>query len=129
MRGISADAAGHEENDVARFFKLLLALPVAVVIVAFAIANRQIISVSFDPFSDPAASSAVVTAPLFLLLFLVLVIGVVLGGVAAWLSQGAARRQARAARDEAERWRDEARRLRESPPVVVAPERRFLRSA
>lgn len=110
---------------MARFFKLLLALPVAVVIVAFAIANRQSVSISFDPFSDPSASSAVITAPLFILLFLVLVVGTILGGVAAWLSQGSARRRARDARDEAERWRDEARRLREQPPVMIPAERRL----
>lgn len=110
---------------MARFFKLLLALPVAVVIVAFAIANRQSVSISFDPFSDPNASSAVMTAPLFVLLFLVLVVGTVLGGIAAWLSQGSARQRARDARDDAERWRDEARRLREQPPVVVPAERRL----
>lgn len=102
-----------------KFLKLLIVLPIAAVIVAFAIANRQSVTISFDPFSDPSASSAVITAPLFVLLFLLLVVGVVLGGVAHWLSQGANRRRARIARDEAERWRDEARRLREQPPIIV----------
>lgn len=109
-----------------KFLKLLIILPIAAVIIAFAIANRQSISISFDPFSNPATSSAVVTAPLFLLLFLVLVIGTFLGGIAAWLAQGSHRRGARSARDEAERWREEARRLREQPPIVVPSESRQL---
>lgn len=111
---------------MAKVLKFVIILPIAVVIVAFAIANRQSVSISFDPFSDPQASSAVVTAPLFILLFLMLVAGTFLGGVAAWLSQGAVRRRGRAARDEAERWRDEARRLREQPPIVVPSSSRQL---
>ena len=111
---------------MARVLKLLVAVPVAVVIVLFAIANRQSVSVSFDPFSDPSASSAVLTSPLFILLFLVLVVGTFLGGVAGWMSGGAGRRRARLMRDEAERWREEARRLREQPPIVVPSSSRQL---
>ncbi len=111
---------------LAKVLKLLIVLPIAAVIIAFAIANRQGVTISFDPFSDPGASSAVITAPLFILLFLVLVIGTFLGGVAGWLSQGAARRRARVARDEAERWHDEARRLREQPPIVMPSSSRQL---
>ena len=105
---------------MARFLKLLIAIPVAILIVAFAIANRQIVSVSFDPFVDPTVSAAVVTAPLFILLFLALIIGTFLGGVATWITQRAYRRRARLAQDDAERWRDEVRRMREAPPIVPA---------
>jgi uncharacterized integral membrane protein len=109
------------EQNVTKFLKLLILVPVAIVILAFAIANRQIVSVSFDPFSEPSASGSFVTAPLFILLFLALIVGVIVGGVATWFTQGANRRRARDARDEAERWREEVRRLREQPPIVMAP--------
>ncbi len=102
-----------------KFLKLLILVPIAIVILAFAIANRHVTSVSFDPFSDPAASGALVTAPLFILLFLALIVGVVVGGIATWFTQGKNRRKARDAREDAERWREEARRLRDLPPVVV----------
>ena len=115
-----------QEMVLAKFLKLLIIVPIAVVIVAFAIANRQGVTISFDPFSNPESSSAVITAPLFVLLFVVLLVGTFLGGIAAWLSQGANRRRYRVARDEAERWRDEARRLREQPPVVVPSSSRQL---
>jgi uncharacterized integral membrane protein len=74
----------------------IIVIPLAVVIIAFAIANRQIVTVSFDPFSvtEPAA---VVALPLFALFILLLIIGVLLGGAAAWLRQS--------------RWRSTARRL------------------
>jgi len=74
----------------------LILVPLAVIIVAFAVANRQIVTVSLDPFSaaEPAAS---VTLPLFALILLLLIVGVVIGGVASWLRQG--------------KWRGAARRL------------------
>ena len=104
---------------MAKILKLLVLVPVAILILAFAIANRQTISVSFDPFSNPDVSTAFVTAPLFILLFLALIVGVILGGIATWFTQGVNRRRARAARDEADHWRDEAQRLRQQPQLVA----------
>lgn len=116
------------ERQVVKFLKWLILLPIAVVIVAFAIANRQMISISFDPFSDPDSSTAFVTAPLFLLLFLALIVGTLIGGIATWFTQGANRRRARAAKDEAERWREEATRLRQQPPPIAPSGRALARS-
>ena len=98
---------------MARFLKLLVLIPIAVVILAFSIANRSAVAVSFDPFSPPDSAAALITAPLFIVLFLTLMLGVLIGGVATWFTQGVNRRKARVARDEAERWQDEAVRLRD----------------
>jgi uncharacterized integral membrane protein len=75
---------------------VIVLVPLAVVIIAFAMANRRLVTVSFDPFSanDPAAS---VTLPLFALIIVLLIVGVLIGGAASWLRQG--------------RWRSSARRL------------------
>jgi len=72
----------------------IIVIPLVVVIVAFAVANRQLVTVSLDPFggAKPAYSS---TMPLFVLIFVVLIFGVVIGGFAAWLGQGGWRRTAR----------------------------------
>ena len=72
----------------------IILVPLAVVIVAFAVANRQIVTVSLDPFSaeHPAAS---LTLPLFALVIVLLVLGVLIGGIAAWLRQSKWRRTAR----------------------------------
>ena len=110
-----------------RFLKLLVLVPVAVVVLAFAIANRTIVTVSFDPFSTAETSGAIVAAPLFVLLFLTLVIGVLLGGVATWFTQGVNRRKARRARDEVEHWQDEVRRMRGQTPVPGLPTRALTR--
>lgn len=72
----------------------IIVVPPAAVLVAFAVANRQTVTVSFDPFSSttPAYSA---TLPLFAVIFVVLIIGVLIGGAAAWLRQGKWRRSAR----------------------------------
>jgi len=72
----------------------LILVPLAVIIIAFAVANRHAVTVSFDPFggSAPAAS---LTLPLFVLVILLLIIGIVIGGSAAWLRHGRWRRVAR----------------------------------
>ncbi len=77
-----------------RFARAVVLIPVAIVIVMLAVANRHSVSVSFDPFSSarPAYST---TVPLFVLLFLALLVGVVVGGVASWMRQRRWRRHAR----------------------------------
>lgn len=72
----------------------LVLVPLAIVILAFAMANRQLVTVSFDPFSSaqPAAS---LTLPLFVLIFILVLLGVIVGGIAAWMGQSRYRRAAR----------------------------------
>jgi uncharacterized integral membrane protein len=72
----------------------IIVVPLAAVLVAFSLANRQTVTVSFDPFSS-AAPAYSATLPLFAVIFVVLIIGVLLGGVAAWLRQGKWRRSVR----------------------------------
>jgi uncharacterized integral membrane protein len=69
-------------------------VPLAVLILLFALANRQWISVSLDPFSaqDPAVA---VSLPAFFVVLLALMAGVLIGGAATWLSQAKWRRAAR----------------------------------
>lgn len=69
-------------------------VPVAIIILMFAVANRQVVTVSFDPFSftDPAFAMRM---PLFALIFVLVILGIIIGGVAAWLKQGKWRKNAR----------------------------------
>ena len=76
-----------------------LLVPLAIVLIMFAVANREVVNVSFDPF-DPAQPALAVRMPLFLLIFVTLITGVVLGGFAAWLRQGRYRRATRGLRNE-----------------------------
>jgi uncharacterized integral membrane protein len=87
--------AGRSTASVIRkIIAAVILVPLAVIIIAFAVANRQIVTVSLDPFSaeHPAAS---LTLPLFALVIVLLVVGVLIGGIAAWLRQAKWRRTAR----------------------------------
>ena len=92
---------------IKRIVWIFVVLPLAVLLVAFAVANRGRVVLSLDPFSptDPAIG---LEMPLYLLFFLTLIAGVVIGGAAAWLTQGKWRKQARQQRNEAARWRERA---------------------
>ncbi len=72
----------------------VIVIPLAVLIVAFAVANRQTVTVSFDPFSSAQPAYAA-TVPLFVLIFALVILGVIVGGVAAWFRQSKWRRLAR----------------------------------
>jgi len=72
----------------------IIVIPLAIVIVAFAVANRQMVTVSFDPFSTSNPAYAA-TLPLFVLIFILLIVGVIVGGAAAWIGQAKWRRGAR----------------------------------
>ena len=79
---------------VRKIIAAVILVPLAVIIIAIAVANRQIVTVSLDPFSaeHPAAS---LTLPLFALVIVLLILGVLIGGIAAWLRQSKWRRTAR----------------------------------
>ena len=72
----------------------LIVVPLAIVIIVFAVANRQPVTVSFDPFSSSSPAYAA-TLPLFVVIFTVLIVGVLVGGIAAWIGQAKWRRAAR----------------------------------
>ena len=77
-----------------KFFTALVLIPLGVVFIVFAVANRHPVTVSFDPFnsSDPSVG---VTLPLFVVIIAVAIIGVAAGGSATWFRQRRWRRAAR----------------------------------
>jgi uncharacterized membrane protein YciS (DUF1049 family) len=95
-------------------------IPLVVVIVAFAVANRQLIAVSFDPF-DAAQPALSFRMPLFILIFILVGLGVLIGGVAAWLKQHKWRVRARRAEAEARdlRTRLDAQHAQRSVPAAL----------
>ena len=81
---------------IRRAIAVLILGPLMVLIVALAVANRQTVAISFDPFNavDPAYGAQL---PLYLLVLLLVIAGVLIGGIAAWLMQSRWRRRARRA--------------------------------
>jgi uncharacterized integral membrane protein len=96
-------------------------VPLAIVIVAFAVANRQDVTVSLDPF-NPAVPAASVTKPLFVVILGVLILGVIVGGIAAWLRQTKWRRTARRLEREVANLRAEVDTLKRSGVPVSIPQ-------
>jgi uncharacterized integral membrane protein len=92
-----------------RALQWLVLLPVAVVAIAFAVANRQYVAISFNPFESPQAQGAGIEAPLFVVIILAVAAGVLIGGTFTWFAQGRHRRALRETRGElARRHHDEA---------------------
>jgi uncharacterized integral membrane protein len=77
-----------------KFFTALVMIPLGLLFVVFAVANRHFVTISFDPFNtrDPSIS---VTMPLFAIIIVVAILGVVAGGTATWFRQRHWRRTAR----------------------------------
>lgn len=94
-----------------RFLKALILLPVAILIVLLAVANRTPVTLSLDPFSKEAPEFAT-QLPLFAVIFAAVMVGVVIGGMASWLAQGKNRKARRQLKREANTLRYETERLR-----------------
>jgi uncharacterized integral membrane protein len=77
-----------------KFLTALFVIPLGLVFVVFAVANRHFVTVSFNPF-DAADSDLSFTLPLFVLLIVAAVLGVVAGGCATWFGQRHWRKSAR----------------------------------
>ena len=78
-----------------KFLTAVVVIPLVVIAIVFAVANRHDVTVSFDPFNsaDPALSSGPI--PLFVLIIAVAAFGVLVGGCATWIGQRHWRRAAR----------------------------------
>jgi uncharacterized integral membrane protein len=99
-----------------RFLKALILLPVAILVVLLAVANRGDVTLSLDPFS-PEAPEIATTVPLFAVIFAAVMLGVVIGGVATWLAQGKHRRARRQYGREVRHLKHETERLRAQAPA------------
>jgi uncharacterized integral membrane protein len=92
----------------------VILIPLAIVIIAFAVANRQIVTVSLDPFSSEHPASSL-TLPLFVLVIGLVIVGVLIGGAASWLRHGHLRRTARRFERDIRELRSELASLRHTP--------------
>jgi uncharacterized integral membrane protein len=101
----------------------LVLVPLCALLVAFALANRHLVSVNFNPFVAPAEGTAAgYGIPLFIVLYIVLLVGVLLGGIASWFAQGHHRRRERHWRREAQHLSQELEaRRRQSGQLPASP--------
>jgi uncharacterized integral membrane protein len=107
-----------------KFLTALVWIPLGLVFVVFAVANRHLVTVSLDPFNstDPSVR---LTLPLFVVIIAVAMIGVVAGGSATWFRQRHWRRAARRLEADARATRTELADIRAGSAVSRGDPQRF----
>src|SRR6476469_8099896 len=105
-----------------KFFTALVAIPLGLIFIVFAVANRHLVTVSFDPFNSVNPSVAV-SLPLFVVIIAVAILGVAAGGSATWFRQRRWRRTARQHEADARQARAEVDALRAAATASQASRR------
>jgi uncharacterized integral membrane protein len=101
-----------------RLLKAAILILCAIVLLGFAFANHDVVTVSFDPFSTTDNAAFSIPAPLFAVVIVAAMLGVVAGALATWFSQGRHRRASRQSRVEVEKWRAQAQALKTAHPAL-----------
>ena len=76
---------------MAKLLRWILLPPLALIAIALSVANRHVVTLSFDPF-DPTRPALGLDLPLAAIIFFALLAGILIGGLAAW---GQAKRKER----------------------------------
>jgi len=97
-----------------KFLSAVILIPLGLIFIVFAVANRHFVTVSFDPFNstDPPIQFSL---PLFAIIIAVAILGVVAGGSATWFGQRRWRRAARQHEADARTARAQLAELRAAP--------------
>ncbi|HMM63807.1 MAG TPA: DUF1049 domain-containing protein [Mesorhizobium sp.] len=103
-----------------RFVLIVVFVPLAIVLIALAVANREAVPFTLDPF-NPGNPALTVTLPLFVLLFAALAGGMLVGSALTWAKQGRYRKLARQRDVEAESLRQAVARAPATPANPVLP--------
>lgn len=77
-----------------RFVIVAIFVPLAIILIALAVANRGPVSFTVDPF-NPGNPALTVELPLFVLLFATAGLGLIVGSLVTWWKQGRYRKLAR----------------------------------
>src|SRR6516164_7977635 len=111
-----------------KFLNAVILIPLGAIFIAFAVANRHLVTVSFDPFNSHDSALGF-TLPLFVVIIGVAMLGVVAGGAATWFRQRHWRRAARQHEADARAARSQLADLRagaahgvDSRPLGVPPQ-------
>ncbi len=92
---------------IRKVVSLVVFLPLGVLLVVLAVANRAPVSLALNPF-DPADPALSVSAPFFVFLIIAVMLGVLLGAIVTWFTQGKHRKKARSQSRVAQQWQAEA---------------------
>jgi hypothetical protein len=89
-----------------RILRWIIWLPVAIIVISFAVANRQWTRLSLDPFSS-TSPFLTIEMPLWALFIFGVFIGLIVGWTMCWFTQGKHRKLARERRSEITRLQGE----------------------
>ena len=112
--------------------KLLLLAPLALILLFFSMANRQMVVLHLNPFTASDMPAPQIPAPLYMVVIGAVMVGVLFGGASTWLGQGRHRKALRAAKanldslrreNESLRAHNTELRLSPSASTAVAPTR------
>ena len=106
-----------------RFLKVAVLVLCGVILLGFAFANREFVTVSFDPFSTTDNAAFSIPAPLFAVVIVAAMLGVVAGALATWLSQRRYRKASRQSRIEADKWRAQAQAMKTATHAALPSDR------
>lgn len=95
-----------------RLISVFILVPVGIIIIALAVANRQPVTLAVPPDvnGEPLFSASL---PLFAVVFVSLLVGMIIGSCATWVKQGRYRKRATQQKAEATRNAFEARKQKE----------------
>lgn len=92
-----------------KIIRYIFLIPIFIIVVALAVANRTPVSFSLNPFDPGHPVFTFQEIPLFFLLFCALLAGILLGGISSWRAQGKWRRRARKSQHEVKILQNEAK--------------------
>lgn len=102
-----------------KILNIVVLVPLGIVLVVLCVANRQPVTLGFNPF-DPSDTVLAMSGPFFVFLFLAVILGLVIGAAAVWFGQGKYRKRSRVEAKEALKWHTEAEKRRLQQEAIVS---------
>ncbi len=102
-----------------RILRWVIGVPVLLIVLGFAVANRKWTQLSLDPFNQ-AEPQIYINLPLWLLAFFGIFVGILVGWFFCWLAQGKWRRLARERQREIARLQSEIAVAKDGPEKIEA---------
>ncbi len=102
-----------------RLLLVVVLVPLAVVLVALAVANRAAVPFTLDPF-NPGNPGLTLSMPLFVLVFASVAVGLVLGSFSTWWKQGRYRKEVRSKTREVQSLMQEINQRKPAPPAPAS---------
>ena len=102
-----------------KILRWIVGIPLLIIVMGFAVANRTWTQLSLDPFNQ-AAPSIAITLPLWILAFVGIFIGILVGWFFCWWAQGKWRTLARERAHEIDRLHKELLMARQTPEKLEA---------